>query len=243
MVHRVEEQLRARGLEHAAAHIRETYGARPGHGGRSPAMNVDGARPDAGPQEAGWVVVRDPAGEFTDQSRNAVVPDELNNKRPRLSAGANVAFTASGGSPQERFFNSGTADIASGAPTFEVFVHARLMDPVEDWSAQFAIDSQVTALRQRVASAADVSPSDVVLICNRKILRDDCSLRDFLTFEEDDRVIAMLRSDEVDGEERRLAEDRVLYTKQQFLDHYGGLLQWDVALRVQIEYDPLGLGR
>ena len=233
----------ARGLEHAAAHIRETYGARPGHGGRSPAMNVDGARPDAGPQEAGWVVVRDPAGEFTDQSRNAVVPDELNNKRPRLSAGANVAFTASGGSPQERFFNSGTADIASGAPTFEVFVHARLMDPVEDWSAQFAIDSQVTALRQRVASAADVSPSDVVLICNRKILRDDCSLRDFLTFEEDDRVIAMLRSDEVDGEERRLAEDRVLYTKQQFLDHYGGLLQWDVALRVQIEYDPLGLGR
>ena len=243
MVHRVEEQLRARGLEHAAAHIRETYGARPGHGGRSPAMNVNGARPDAGPQEAGWVVVRDPAGEFTDQSRNAVVPDELNNKRPRLSAGANVAFTASGGSPQERFFNSGTADIASGAPTFEVFVHARLMDPVEDWSAQFAIDSQVTALRQRVASAADVSPSDVVLICNRKILRDDCSLRDFLTFEEDDRVIAMLRSDEVDGEERRLAEDRVLYTKQQFLDHYGGLLQWDVALRVQIEYDPLGLGR
>ena len=243
MVHRVEEQLRARGLEHAAAHIRETYGARPGHGGRSPAMNVDGARPDAGPQEAGWVVVRDPAGEFTDQSRNAVVPDELNNKRPRLSAGANVAFTASGGSPQERFFNSGTADIASGAPTFEVFVHARLMDPVEDWSAQFAIDSQVTALRQRVASAADVSPSDVVLICNRKILRDDCSLRDFLTFEEDDTVIAMLRSDEVDGEERRLAEDRVLYTKQQFLDHYGGLLQWDVALRVQIEYDPLGLGR
>ena len=243
MVHRVEEQLRARGLEHAAAHIRETYGARPGHGGRSPAMNVDGARPDAGPQEAGWVVVRDPAaGEFTDQSRNAVVPDELN-KRPRLSAGANVAFTASGGSPQERFSNSGTADIASGAPTFEVFVQARLMDPVEDWSAQFAIDSQVTALRQRVASAADVSPSDVVLICNRKILRDDCSLRDFLRFEEVDGVIAMLRSDEVDGDERRLAEDRMLYTKQQFFDHYGGLLQWDVALRVQIEYDPPRLGR
>ena len=39
----------ARGLEHAAAHTRETYGARPGHGGRSPAMNVDGSTTASSP--------------------------------------------------------------------------------------------------------------------------------------------------------------------------------------------------
>ena len=39
----------ARGLEHAAAHTRETYGARPGHGCRSPAMNVDGSTTASSP--------------------------------------------------------------------------------------------------------------------------------------------------------------------------------------------------
>ena len=45
--------------------------------------------PDAGPQEASWAVVQDPAGEFTDQSGDAIVPDELLHQfRLRLAAGA-----------------------------------------------------------------------------------------------------------------------------------------------------------
>ena len=45
-LHRVEQQLRARGLVHAAAHI---HGAWPGHGGRSPATNVDSSTAASSP--------------------------------------------------------------------------------------------------------------------------------------------------------------------------------------------------
>ena len=45
-LHRVEEELRARGLVHLAAHI---HGAWPGHGGRSPATNVDSSTAASSP--------------------------------------------------------------------------------------------------------------------------------------------------------------------------------------------------
>ena len=100
-------------------------------------------------------------------------------------------------------------------------------------------DTPVASLRASVAADNGLDPPDVVLVCNRKILRDDCSLQDAGVCEAR-AVMAVRRSAGVDGEERRLANDGAIYTCQQFFDHYGELRQWDAAPRVQIEYLPAG---